>query len=117
MTYYSSVSQLPHSKLGIFSCVLAALAVATAAIMVFLIIDVYPEHGGGGDQEKLRKGLMLVGVAAVATTVLSIGGLIMGVVGCAQSNRRKDFSVVGIVINGLIAALFCFLIVLSITQR
>ncbi|NIK70000.1 MULTISPECIES: hypothetical protein [unclassified Paenibacillus] len=46
--------------------------------------------------------IMIAGLCIIASIGVAIIGLILGIVGAVQKNRRKVFAIIGIVLNGLI---------------
>ncbi|GLX65696.1 hypothetical protein [Paenibacillus glycanilyticus] len=46
--------------------------------------------------------ILIAGLCILASIGVAIVGLILGIIGAAQKNRRKVFAIIGIVLNGLI---------------
>lgn len=46
--------------------------------------------------------IMIAGLCMIASIGIALIGLILGIVGAVQKNRRKVFAIIGIVLNGLI---------------
>ncbi|SFE21120.1 hypothetical protein SAMN05216378_2731 [Paenibacillus catalpae] len=46
--------------------------------------------------------IMIAGLCIIASIGVALIGLILGIVGAVQKNRRKVFAIIGIVLNGLI---------------
>lgn len=117
---------LKHSGLGIASFIIALLAILAAIITLVLTVSftadfidmgtLDPEsleaeivEGGGAIGAVLAAGLLFI-----VSIGLSIIGLILGIVGAVMKNRKKVFSVLGIVLNALIAVGVVVLVLISI---
>lgn len=86
-----------HSGLGIASFIIGLVA---GAIQFFTIlgsgIAEYSAVGGLGDEVYMLVGLFICG--GMATGVV---GLILGIIGLTQKNKKKIFSILGTIINSL----------------
>lgn len=107
---------MKQSGLGIASFI---LALVTLLLVVGSIISatVFVSHVSGDAQGFLNElenieaensipsdlaSIMIAGLCIIASIGVAIIGLILGIVGAVQKNRRKVFAIIGIVLNGLI---------------
>lgn len=114
---------LKHSGLGIASFVLAlasllgiVLSLVLSASFASQFINADPAEIEriieGGDGEVAA--IMGVGLLIIASLGLSFVGLILGVIGAFMKSRKKVFSIIGIVLNGLIVIGSIFLFIIGI---
>ncbi|WP_314002617.1 hypothetical protein [uncultured Paenibacillus sp.] len=109
-----------QSGLGIASfiigvvCVIsliASIVIATASVMDFVSPD------GTFDESMMASegagALMMVGIVIMGSLALSFAGLILGIIGCVQKNRRKVFATIGVILNGLLLVGFIGLMVIG----
>lgn len=96
----------------IFIIVLAALAMKIAGL-----IDLTT---GTADMEELERRisdmpeLALLGLALLGTLLGNLVGLILGIIGLVQKDRKKVFAVLGTVLNGLVIAGLALLMLVSV---
>jgi hypothetical protein len=93
--------ELPHSRLGIVSCAVAAMASA-AFILAIVITSV------SGLEDDLDAALeagepmaVLIALLAAGAVLLCLAGAVLAVAGLAQQERNKTFAVAGLCVNGL----------------
>lgn len=108
-----------HSGPGIASfIVFLTMAAALAACMIMFAVlasgSIYPDGtftpGWIEQMPMLAVGLLLMLGSAFGTVI----GLVLGIVGLVQKERKKLFAILGTVFNGLVAALLAFLFALAI---
>ncbi|MFD0958269.1 hypothetical protein [Paenibacillus chungangensis] len=116
---------LKHSGLGIASFIIALLAILAAIITLVLTVSFTAEFINMGtlDPESLEAqildgdsaivSIMAAGLLFIVSIGLSVIGLILGIVGAVMKNRKKVFSVLGIVLNALIAVGVVVLVIIS----
>jgi hypothetical protein len=89
-----------HSGLGISSLILAIVSgVASFASVVVSVILV----GGGADESNPGSvSLVIVGLAIIGSSLLSVIGGVVGLVAMFQSNRKKVFGILGLIGNAIV---------------
>jgi len=104
-----------HSGLGIASFILALVALLTFILSFILILSSFSSIPDFATQEELQQSIIDSNGAGFEGLVigsliifLSIGiafiGLVLGIIGACFKNRKKVFSIIGIVLNALITA-------------
>lgn len=95
---------VPHSGFGVASFVIALVtgigAFFSIAIAAFLGIK-------NGPIPKNDPTAVLIGLVIIGSGVLSLIGLVLGIVGVCQSNRRVVFAMLGTVLNVFIILGIC----------
>ncbi|MBH5318546.1 hypothetical protein I6N90_12095 [Paenibacillus sp. GSMTC-2017] len=111
-----------HSGLGIASFILALLSIVCYIASVALIGSSSSEIINGGlnyqtEQEVLDSELfpMLAGAGLAIIAAIGLGfiGLILGIIGACMKNRKKLFSVLGIVLNVVFPVIILVLLLLG----
>ena len=102
-----------NSGLGIASFVLAIVSIV-AAIAIFGYAGFLEISTEGGVDEDTTAAIM-IGLAIFACIGRQLIGLILGVVGLFQSNRRRTFAAIGVGMNGTIAILIVVIIWFGMT--
>ncbi|MCM3631180.1 hypothetical protein M3194_28095 [Paenibacillus glycanilyticus] len=107
---------MKQSGLGIASFILALVTVLLV-VGAIISVTVFVSEVSGDAQGFLNEiesmeeegtfpsefvSVMIAGLAMIASIGIAIIGLILGIVGAVQKNRRKVFAIIGIVLNGLI---------------
>ncbi|MFF2888399.1 hypothetical protein [Paenibacillus sp. NPDC057967] len=116
-----------HSGLGISSFVLALVALLTFILAIILIASSLPEFMNMTSQEELQQRIMdsngegfegLVFGSLVIFLAIGIAfiGLVLGIIGACMRNRKKVFSIIGIVLNGLITFGSGFMLILGVAN-
>lgn len=98
-----------HSKAGLASLLIALLfpLLMWSIVLILLVLQVQIESEG------FTYFLMILS-GSIAAVIAHLGGLIMGVVGVRNKQRKKLLSVLGIIFNTLpllLAAVICILFV------
>ncbi|EXX91672.1 hypothetical protein BG53_08740 [Paenibacillus darwinianus] len=90
---------------------IASIAIATASVMDFVSPD------GTFDESMMESqgmgALMTVAIVGMGSLALSFAGLILGIIGCVQKNRRKTLAIIGLILNGLLLVGFVGLMVIG----
>src|SRR3954454_509230 len=98
--YYPEAEE-PHSGPGVASFVISILA-GFAIIGVFAFGAVYAANNPGEiDEDHPPPEVVLIGACFLAGLVMDLAALVLGVIGVAQSNRKKIFAILGLVFSGL----------------
>lgn len=112
-----------HSGLGIASFVIfVVMVVGFIGLLVTFISLMSDFLGPDGAVDPLLiqeevvnvPMLSLVGLLMMGTVLGYIVGLILGIVGLVQKNRKKIFAILGTVFNGLAVGLVLFLLLLGL---
>lgn len=102
-----------HSGLGITSFIMALAAVITFILAIILIVSGVSGFMDASSPEEIQNqilegngegfGAMIAGGLIVLLSIaISFIGLVLGIIGAVMKNRKKVFSIIGIVLNGLI---------------
>jgi hypothetical protein len=97
---YDHDGPLPHSGLGIASCVIAACAFVFI-ILLFAIAGMMSVSQRGEIADDSAEAMVLGGIL-VLDAVAMLVGLILGIVGIAQGRRNKLFAGIGLGANALL---------------
>ena len=97
---YDYDAPLPHSGLGIASCVIAACAFV-CIILLFAIAGMMSVSQRGQVADDSAEAMVLGGIL-VLDAVAMLVGLILGIVGIAQGGRNKLFAGIGLGANALL---------------
>lgn len=103
---------LPHSKLGIASCIiaLATFLIFLIAMAIWLIPFWCPECSQESKDRLIIGSLFIMLVSPVPALI----GLILGAVSVFFSDRRKLFPILGIVLNLIFGGIGTFPILLGL---
>jgi len=94
--------ELPHSGVGIASCVLALLAVLAGAFGMALAASVgFDDFGDAVDAEEPEALLALA--VLLGSGLLMLIGLVLAFAGLLQRDRNRLFALLGLCANGLMA--------------
>jgi multisubunit Na+/H+ antiporter MnhB subunit len=110
-TQQSERASIRHSGLGIASFAISIVA-AMATLAAFTYAG-YVEVSTPGGMDENSPTAILVGMAMLACGGLLLLGLILGIAGALQRDRRKIFAVLGALINGLVLGGATLLIVIG----
>lgn len=100
------LERLPHSGLGITSTILGGLSIAMSCIAMVSIISLVVDDPNAMEAMDEESPLLIgIGLFICGSGLLSILGLILGVVGMLLPERRKFFAYLGVGLSSLI--LFC----------
>jgi hypothetical protein len=94
-----------HSGLGIASFILALLS--GVGLIVSITIAVLVEQKSPGALDHEGDEAVALGVAVIVGAGMCLLGLILGIIGCCQKDRKRVFAVIGTVLNGLILFGLC----------
>jgi hypothetical protein len=92
---------LPHSGVGIASCVLALLAFLTGAFAMVLTVHVGPDEIEAAIEAEEPEAVLAV-LLFVGAGFVSLIGLVLAVAGLLQRDRNKLFAILGLCLNGLL---------------
>jgi hypothetical protein len=92
---------LPHSGVGMASCVLALLAVLIGAFAMVLIADVGPDEIEAAIEAEEPEAVLAM-LLFVGAGLVSLIGLVLAIAGLLQQDRNKLFAILGLCLNGLL---------------
>lgn len=107
----SPAIQLKHSGLGIASFVISLL---NGPLMLGLVIAAGAMVEGGMSENE--PGMAVVGLVLIGSIVMSVIGLVLGIVACVQKDRKKLFGIIGLIINGLTVLGIGLIMIIGIAQ-
>lgn len=105
-----------HSRLGIWSFILAILATLLLVVAFVIIFAVGSQFAEGANPQGLSQqevqqffenspgsgvALVVAVVGLLASPLLYLLGAILGIAGVVQGRRKRLFAVIGLVLNGL----------------
>ncbi|PZD94283.1 hypothetical protein DNH61_17880 [Paenibacillus sambharensis] len=106
---------LKHSGLGIASFVIGIVSIIGIIAVIFLVaasISTYllPNNtiAPGFETDPV---VIISSLSILAVLFLSFVGLVLGIIGLVIKRRRKVFSIIGVVLNGLLLLGFAFLLI------
>lgn len=111
-SYQGVEHDLQHSGPGVASFIISLVTIlGYAAIFIFIIMKA---SSMVNENSKLiaesSKAIMLIGLSVITLSALNVIGVVIGIIGLSIRKRRKVFSVIGTIINGVIILLFMLLI-------
>ncbi len=109
-------ARLQHSGVGIAGFCLSILAVLMLGGTMVASVGMAMQAKNPG-QKPDQNTVMAMGCAAILSALLSVVGLVLGLVGVVQKNRKMVFTVIGLVINGLICLSVLGLIVIGLMVK
>jgi hypothetical protein len=103
-----------QSGLGVASFTLSLVSiVATIAVFGYAgYVELTVEGGVNGDQSVA----MLIGFAIFACIGMLLVGLVLGLVGLLQQERRRTLAAIGVGLNGLFVILIGLIMWIGVTQ-
>src|SRR5207302_2799213 len=99
---YSSALVRKHSKLGI-----ASFLVALGFPLLLLVLFVIPAVGYGriDNQKDDEIFLIVIIFGGLGAPIIHFVGLVIGIAGAFQKERKRLFAILGIVLNGILVLL------------
>lgn len=111
---YPSAYPRKHSGLGIASLVFGVLAcLIDVGVMV---VGVVIGAAQGNPADIPERAAMVIGFVFLGGLCLNVVGLILGATGLFQRDRRPAFSIVGMIVNGLLLGGMCGLLGLGLAM-
>jgi hypothetical protein len=107
---YAFDRPLPHSGLGIASCVISGCILIFCVVLFIIAGIMEASHPNIFDEEESPQ-VIVLGLLFILNLLASLIGLVLGIVAAALGNRNKLFAGLGIGLNSL---LFLGIIVLMI---
>jgi hypothetical protein len=101
-----------YSPLGLVSFALGILSLVLACGFFILAVGLGLEQRVEPERAISLGGLVLLS----ATLLVAVVGTGLGLVGLSRPVQRKVFSLLGIILNGVILSMFCALVVLALWQ-
>ena len=105
----------PHSVPGIISFVVSIIASFAMIALIAIAGIMAARHPGGMDEESVEA--IVVGLGIIATGMVHIGAMILGVIGLFQQDRNKIFAILGVLISGMVALGTIGLFILGLTMK
>jgi len=112
-----------QSGLGIASFIIGLLCIigiiALSMTTVVSLTDAIQPDGTLPDTEELASSseVIIAGILMLFTILISLVGLVLGIVSLFMKNRRKVFGIIGVVLNGLLVVGFGGLMVLGMAVQ
>lgn len=104
---------LPQSGFGTAAFVISLVSFVIDAILMGLAMLVVSDSPGGGDESFYA----VVGLGCCGSSIFNIAGVVLGIVGLVQADRRRGFAIAGLVINALLLlAVACLVLVGLVAQ-
>ena len=92
-----SMEQQKHSGIGIASFILSLLGPAFFLLLVIVASALEASTPGGMDENSAAAGIL--GISLIAVVIISIVSFFLGIGGLLQADRKKVFSVLGLVFS------------------
>ncbi|MCK5306402.1 MAG: hypothetical protein KAJ66_04645 [Candidatus Omnitrophica bacterium] len=89
---------LKHSGFGISSFVIS-LVIGVGEIFV---IGIAAFLGAQGQMSEENTAMMVVGLAIMAGLMINLAGVGLAIAGICQKNKKKMFSILGLIFNGVL---------------
>jgi hypothetical protein len=98
-----SIPEKQQSGLGVASFTLLLVSIiATVAVFGYVgYVEINTEGGVAGNETQA----MLIGFAIIACVAMLLVGMVLGIVGLLQTERRRTLAAIGVGLNGLFAIL------------
>lgn len=103
-TFQPPVTPLKHSGPGIASFVIGILALLAYITILALAPAAADEILADPDPEALLENMyvLVIGSLFLIAVLLNLIGVILAIIGLALKNRKKMFSVIGMILNGIV---------------
>jgi hypothetical protein len=98
--HYVYDQPLPHSGMGIASCIIGACAFFLGIVLFVIAAMMEASNPNAFDEESPQA--FFLGLLLLLDVSASLVGLVLGIVGVAIGNRNKLFAGLGIGLNALI---------------
>jgi len=108
------IPEKQQSGLGVASFTLSLVSiVATIAVFGYAgYVEINTAGGVAGDETQA----MLIGFAIIACIALLLVGMVLGIVGLLQTERRRTLAAIGAGLNGLFAILIGVIMWIGLSQ-
>jgi hypothetical protein len=101
-----------HSGLGISSFIIST-AIGVLMFLLFIVAGIMETSTPGGIDED-STGAMLVGLFLIAFLILDLLAIGLGIAGLIQKDRKKMFSILGVVFSASTVVITTFLMILGV---
>ena len=110
-----SRARWPHSGIGIASFIagIVALLMTFGAIALMVVAVAGARHA----PEPPQKVVVLTGLIILGAGLIALIGVGLGIGGCCQTDRKKVFAIVGLVINALLLLGIIGLMLVGLASR
>lgn len=110
---YTLNAETKQSGMGVASFLLSIAACAVFVLAIGLVgADIAARRAGHGAPFLRPAGLLLL-----LTPLLALIGLILGIAGTAQSDRKRGLAIVGALVNGVLIMMFMGILALGLAVR
>ncbi len=103
-----------HSGFGIASFIIALAAGALECVLIVIAGILETMTPGGVDEDSPVA--MLLGLVVIGGILINLLGIIFGIVGLFQRDRKKPFAVLGVVIGSLVLLGMLLVIVIGLVM-
>ncbi len=107
----NSQTEINHSKFGIFS-----FAIFCFSFIITFIFFIVMGITQGPNPEPIAENspfAMLLGLGIMLTAFIVITGIALGIIGLFQKDKKKIFSILGLVLNSILATIFIVMILFA----
>lgn len=84
-----------HSGIGISSCILGVISLILFVIIIYMSLSTSGEYYGNEVETTM------IGLMAILLWIISIIGIVLGIVGVCIKGKKKLFSILGISFNSV----------------
>lgn len=106
--FQEEIKNLRHSGVGIASFVISLIAIIILLGLILLAILTEAIGISADSQEILY---LIIGFSAIILGLLSIIGIVLGIIGVFQEDRKRVFSILGLIINAVPVLTMIYLII------
>jgi hypothetical protein len=109
-----SIPEKQQSGLGVASFTLSLVSIiATVTVFGYAgYVEINTEGGVAGNETQA----MLIGFAIIACIAMLLVGMVLGIVGLLQTERRRTLAAIGVGLNGLFAILIGLIMWIGLSQ-
>ncbi len=99
----------PHTKVGIVAFIFSLVALISMTAVMIKGRMVYPEISVSA--------LIILVFMVIVSALLSLAGMILGIIGVSLTGRKKIFAILGLVFSIVIFVFIIFLLLLGLFAR
>ncbi len=111
-----SITPVKHSGLGIASFVLAILGIILLIISFILTANAAANISASMTEEEFvasAPGIIIASFLVLLTIGFNLIGFILGIIGLFQKQRKKLFSILGVVLNSIGFVVFVIMLIIG----
>ena len=105
---------LRHSGLGIASFIMSLVIALTVFILIVVAGILETTTPGGMDEDS--PAAMIVGLFVIGGLIGNLAGMALGITGMVQKNRKRIFSILGLILNGVVFFGILLLIIIGLAM-